>query len=310
MKIVFFGTPEFAAAILDVLVQAQIDIAAIVTKPDKPQGRSAKLIAPSVKQKALQLVPQVPIFQPEKCSTPEFTATLSAIHADLFVVVAYGEILKQEILDLPRLGCINVHASLLPKYRGAAPIQRALIHGEKETGISIIKLVKKMDAGDVIKMASLPIAEAMTYPELETALSSLGSTLLLEVISDLEHNRAEFTPQDHDKATFADKIQPKEYEINWSKPARDIHNLVRALSSHPGAYSFATIRGNKRRIKFLRTLPSHVSLDRGVVKQIENRFLIGCESGSLEVLELQMEGKPVMRAAEFFRGHAVNDVHF
>src|SRR5437588_1525223 len=150
MKIIYFGTPLFAAKVLEELSRKGIDIAAIVTKPDKPQGRELKLQPPSVKLFAEKFLPGVPLFQPAKCSTPEFAEILRGFGADLFVVVAYGEIIKKEVLDIPRFGCINVHASLLPKYRGAAPIQRALMNGEKETGISIIQLVKEMDAGDVL----------------------------------------------------------------------------------------------------------------------------------------------------------------
>ncbi|HXF29776.1 MAG TPA: methionyl-tRNA formyltransferase, partial [Chlamydiales bacterium] len=165
MKIVFFGTPDFAARHLEALHQAGLEIVAIVTKPDKPVGRSLKIQPVPVKVMAEKLMPQVPLFQPEKCSTPEFIEILKKYPADLFAVVAYGEIIKQAVIDLPKFGCINVHASLLPAYRGAAPMQRCLMDGQKETGISIIQLILKMDAGDVLHYEKVAIAENMTFPE-------------------------------------------------------------------------------------------------------------------------------------------------
>ena len=173
MKIVFFGTPDFAARTLRFLLENQIDIAAVVTKPDKPKGRSGKLIATAVKQVAEEY--SIPCLQPEKASDPQFTPVIEKFHADLFVVVAYGEIIKQHLLDMPKLGCINVHGSLLPKYRGAAPIQHALINGEAESGITIQHMALKMDAGPVIKTASCTIGKHTNAAELHDLLCQLGS---------------------------------------------------------------------------------------------------------------------------------------
>ena len=312
MKIIFFGTPDFAAHILADLVRAKIDVLAVVTKPDKPQGRSAKLIPPPVRQIAHSLLPSIPVYQPEKCSTPEFAAILRTLPADLYVVVAYGEIMRQDILDIPSHGCVNVHASLLPAYRGAAPIQRCLMNGESESGISIIRLVRKMDAGDIVCMEKIPIDENMTAPELESKLCALGSQLIQKVIVDIESGNACYTEQDHAKATFADKIVPEECAIDWKKPARDIHNLVRAVTPHPGAFCYVSLRGERKRMKVLRSqlhiaenfLPASLHLIQ------KSKLLVGCGVGALQVLELQVEGKPVMKAEDFLRGILVSDISF
>ena len=173
MKVVFFGTPDFAAKTLDFLLHHNVSVAAVITKPDKPLGRSGRPIPTPVKQVALAQTPPIPLFQPEIVSALEFAPTLEAFHADLFVVVAYGEIIKQHLLDMPRLGCINVHASILPKYRGAAPIQHSIINGETETGVTIMHMVKKMDAGDIIQICRVPIHEDTTAGELEEALCDI-----------------------------------------------------------------------------------------------------------------------------------------
>ena len=162
MRIVFFGTPHFAAEVLDSLIESGVEIAAIVSQPDRPKGRSLQISPTPVKEVAAKKAPFIPIFQPEKSSNPEFLEELKKLQADLYVVVAFGQILPQKLLDIPRLGCINVHASLLPKYRGAAPIQRSLLQGDKETGIAIQKMVKELDAGDVLRVEKIPIPEEMT----------------------------------------------------------------------------------------------------------------------------------------------------
>ena len=309
MKIIFFGTPDFAANMLDDLVRANVEVVAIVTKPDKPQGRSSKLVPTRVKAKAHDLLPHIPVYQPEKCSTPEFVSILQSFAADLYVVVAYGEILRQEVLDIPPLGCINVHASLLPAYRGAAPIQRCIMNGDKESGVSIIKLVRKMDAGDVVKMGRLTVSEEMIAPELEQALCRLGASVLLETLVELQAGTAVFTPQEHDKVTFAEKILPADCDIDWNMPSCDIHNKVRALTPHPGAYFYATIRGERKRVKILRSKswPHENKLQALCYQTKKNELMIGCSSGSLQVLELQIEGKAMMQAEVFLRGCALSE---
>lgn len=310
MKIVYFGTPLFAAKILEDLVDSGISIQAVVTKPDKPQGRSLKLIAPAVKITAQNRIPTVPLHQPEKCSTPEFAEVLKSYQADLFVVVAYGEIIKQEILDIPKLCCINVHASLLPKYRGAAPIQRCLMQGDVESGITIIKLVKKMDAGDILCIEKTAVDISTTYVELEATLQKLGTKALLKVLSDFENKQVSFIPQDEAQVTLAHKITPEECEIKWEKEAKDIHNLIRAVTPHPGAWCFLRLRGIKKRVKILQSklLPCIDSGGNPEFYEKNNELYVSCKNGLLHILKIQIEGKPPVFAAEFLRGFPISEL--
>lgn len=298
MKIIFFGTPNFAAETLRYLLESGIEISAVITQPDRPKGRSLQMTPSPVKVLALEK--NLPVLQPEKASDSEFLQKLIQIKADLFVVVAFGQILSQKLLDIPPLGCINVHASLLPKYRGAAPIQRAIMAGEKETGIAIQKMVKQLDAGDVIASKKIPILENMTFGELEQNLIEITKPLLVEVIKEYEKRIPEATPQNHELASYASKIELVEGEIDWGKSAHDLHNLVRAFSPKPGAWSWVEIGGVKKRLKIIR---SRCTAQEGSPGEIlSNEGVIACGKGSLELLEVQPEGKKVMRAADWFRG--------
>lgn len=308
MKIVYFGTPPFAAQVLNDLVRHGCDIVAVVTRTDKPKGRSGEPVPTPVKEVALSH--HIPVYQPEKVSSEEFKPQLEAFNADLFVVVAYGEILKQHVLDAPKKGCINLHASLLPKYRGAAPIQRAIIDGEEESGISIMYMVKKMDAGDVIRTARVPISADMTYGELEQKLCEAGSAELLEVIRLFEKGKVAGIAQDESKVTFAPKIELEDCEIDWSKEAQTIHNLVRGVNPHPGAWCFVTVRGEKKRLKIYKTEVQNVS---GIPKSAELKKgepLIYCGKGAVLLKEVQLEGKKRMQANELFRGIPIDQFGF
>ncbi len=293
MKIIFFGTSAFAARILTFLLEHKINIAAIVTRIDKPRGRSLHLLPPPVKETAQKIAPHIPLLQPIKASTPEVADQLRTYQPDLFVVVAYGEIIKQLILDIPRHGAINVHASLLPKYRGAAPMQRCLMHGESETGVTIMQMVLGMDAGDILEMATLPIPEEMTLGELDLKLSEIAGPALLKVIKDL--SRIKPLEQNHSQATFAPKITAEEEKIDWNKSAEEIHNLIRALSPSPGAWSLVEIGGEKKRMKIKKSK---------VIKGEPNPkdWIVPCGQGSLCLLEVQLEGKKTLPAQDFLRG--------
>ena len=300
MRVIFFGTPEFAASVLDYLFQMKISLVGIVTQPDRPKGRSLQMTSSPVKEIALAKAPNLPVFQPEKGSDPEFLASLKQLQPDLFVVVAFGQILPQQLLDIPVKGAINIHASLLPKYRGAAPIQRALMYGEKETGIAIQKMVKQLDAGDVIAVAKTQIPPDMTYGRLEKILCELAKPLLLFVLQSYEQGIPHAEPQNPTLATYAPKILVEEGEIKWNRPAEEIHHLVRALSPRPGAWCWLDSNGESRRIKILQTklveeqgVPGHFSSKEGVV---------GCGSNSLQIIELQPEGKKSMPVADWLRG--------
>lgn len=310
MKIVYFGTPDFAAKILSALVAAGIEIVAIVTKPDSARGRSLKQGAPEVKSEAEKLKLSIPILQPVKCSTDEMEATLAAFGADLFVVAAFGEIISQKILDIAPLGCINVHASLLPKFRGAAPMQHAIMQGETESGITIIKMVKKMDAGDILAMQAVPITDEMTVGELEKALSICGGTTLIEAIKAIEDKSVTYMPQDETLVTFAPKITSNDCLIDWHKPVQVIHNQIRALSPHPGAFCYVYIRGEKKRLKIVqaKVRSSTQNYPVNAILESKNAFEISCEGGILTLISVQLEGKPVLSASEFIKGTPVSQI--
>lgn len=302
MRVVYFGTPEFAAEILEVLVKAKVELVALVTKPDTPQGRSLKITPPAAALRAKSLGLQIPILQPEKCSTPEMIETLKAFQADLFVVVAYGEIVSQALLDVPRFGAINVHASLLPLYRGAAPIQRVLFNGEKETGISIIRLVRKMDAGDVLYEEKLTILPEMDAGSLENALCTLGAKCLLKVIADFTQGSVTAVPQDHAKATFAEKITAADCQLDFTKPAIVLQNQIRALSPAPGAWCQVLVRNEKKRLKVYQA--------ELVATQERNSLTVPCQEGFLKLKTIQLEGKPKMSADEFLKGIPASQISF
>ncbi len=309
MKIVFFGTPGFAAAILKAIVHHGVQVVGIVTKPDTAKGRSSKLIAPEVKLEAERLGLRVPIFQPLKCSTDEMTSALKDLGADLFVVVAFGEIISQKILDIPPLGCINIHGSLLPKYRGAAPMQRALIQGEKETGITIIRMVKKMDAGDMLATSRVPIDLNMTLGELEEQMITAAEKCLIESLKAIADGSVKDVPQDEMQVTFAPKIDPAECLIDWQKPALVIHNQIRGLSPHPGAFCYIIVRGEKKRMKILRSeVVSQECMHPKTIMQSKATLDIACLEGVIRLLSVQLEGRPVMTAAQFIAGNPLSQI--
>lgn len=305
MRVIFFGTPQFAASCLDYLLKNGVEVVAVVTKPDKAQGRSSALVPTPVKTVALSQNPPLPLFQPPLVSALEFADTLAAFNADLFVVVAYGEILKQHLLDMPKIACINLHASLLPKYRGAAPIQRCLINGETETGVSVMHMVKKMDAGDVIAMEKMDIPSSMTYGELELALCQLGSPLLLKSIQDFIDGESVRIPQNHELATFAPKIELEDCRIDWNRSSTEIHDLVRGVNPHPGAWCFIPLKEQLKRLRIISTIVMDVESQNqpgSIISSSKEGVVVACGHGSLLVSMLQPEGKTIMKAADFFRG--------
>ena len=302
MKIIFFGTPSFAANVLQYLLEQKISVAAVVTQPDRPQGRKLQLAAPAVKLLA-QKFAEIPIFQPEKASNPAFLEQISALHADLFVVVAFGQILSRKLLAIPPLGCINVHASLLPKYRGAAPMQRALMNGDAETGVCIQKMVYELDAGDVIDEAKLSIPLEMTLGELQEQLCALSKPLLFKVLREYQNGAPEAHPQDATAMSFAPKIQPEETEIHWNQDAMHLHNLIRALSPRPGAWCWIDQNGEHKRLKILRSKPASYSGSPGqTIIPKKDSCCVATQAGSLELLEVQPEGKRPMAASDWIRG--------
>lgn len=293
IKIVFFGTPRFSAEVLAHLIEQGVGIQAVVTQPDRPQGRSLQLAPSPVKSVAGAL----PVLQPEKASDPAFLEVLQSLQADLFVVVAYGQILSQKLLDIPPLGCINVHTSLLPKYRGAAPIQRCLLDGVEETGVSVQKMVRQLDAGDVIAVSKVRVPLEMNYGELESALCGMSKTLLVQVLKMYEEGVPQATPQDPACVTLAPKVAVEEAEIDWKLPNEVLRNRVRAFCPKPGAWCWT--QGGKR-LKILRTRPVAGEGSPGEVLSPEGT--IACGSGALRLVEVQPEGKKAMSAADWLRG--------
>lgn len=304
MRVVFFGTPRFSAVVLKYLIDQKIEVAAVISKPDKPQGRSLTPQPTPVKLIAEQFA--IPLYQPEKVSSEDFASTLRSFNADLFVVAAYGEILKQHVLDTPKIACINLHTSLLPKYRGAAPIQAAIIHGEKESGTTIIHMVKKMDAGNMIAQSKVEIGPEMTYGELENALIKVGSESLAQVIKEFEKKGENIpgTLQDENLVTFAPKIELEDCQVDFEKDAQTLHNLIRGVNPEPGAFCFVKVHDQSKRLK-LYSSRIHPDIQLPIKKHLmdpSKRLLVGTGTCALELLEVQLEGKKRMSAGDFFRG--------
>ncbi|MBN4067324.1 methionyl-tRNA formyltransferase, partial [Simkania negevensis] len=310
MKAVFFGTPHFAAELFDFLATCkEVELSAVVTMADKPRGRTSRLLPSPVKETALQYNPSIPIFQPAKTKEPQFLEQLRAIEADIFLVVAYGAILSDAVLAMPPRGCINVHPSLLPKYRGAAPIQRAIMSGDLETAVSIMYLVKKLDAGDLIAQEIVAIGEDETCGELSTRLCDVSKKALLQAIKKIADGQVEAACQDEEQVTYAHKIDKEECQIDWNQPVETLHNKIRALAPQPGAWCYATVQGVQKKMKLLRThipvansfsplLPQPGTL----LPSIKEGMFVSCADGVLEIVEVQLEGKKVMAVADFFRG--------
>jgi methionyl-tRNA formyltransferase len=304
VKIVFFGTSSFAAKILSSLIEQGYQIAAVVTRPDRSKGRNLQPSPPPIKEIASRLKPDLPIFQPEKASAPEFANSLKPLDADLFVVVAYGEIMKKNLLEMPKLGCINIHASLLPKFRGAAPIQRCLMEGVKETGITIIEMSPQMDAGDILAIEAISISEEMTFGELEPKLCDLSIKLLIQVICQYDEGKIVKTPQDHALATLAPKLTLEDEKIDWQRPAKSIHNQIRALSPYPGAWCQIKIGLDIKRLKIKKAkIVEDVSGAPGEILNVgKEGWIIACGQGALRLIDVQLEGKKAMPAEECIRG--------
>lgn len=307
MNIVYFGTPVFSAEVLRFLVEQGINPVAVVTQPDRPQGRGERLRPPAVKAMCDTLGLEIPIFQPEKASDPGFAPHLQALNPDLFVVVAYGEIIKEHLLNMPSRACINLHTSLLPKYRGAAPIQRCIMNGEQETGVTIMHMAKKMDAGDIIAVEKLPVPEEMTAGELERDLCAKGSELLFRVIQEFEKGTPLRIPQDHSLATLAPKVHPEDGEVSWSLPAKNIHDQVRGLTPRPGAWCRVRIGEKEKRLKLLKTAVLDGQFSESVGEFFFDKSTgvagVSCQGSRLVLLEVQLEGKRAMSGADFLRGY-------
>jgi methionyl-tRNA formyltransferase len=305
LRIIFMGTAELACASLAALCrEAQMQVAAVVTQPDRPKGRDLKLTPSAVKELALR--ENLPVLQPERARDPAFLQQLTALQPDLIVVAAYGQILPPALLALPKLGCINVHTSLLPKYRGAAPIQYAILEDQPETGVTIMKMDAGLDTGDILTQTETPIRAEDNAQTLHDRLAQLGAELLVRTIPDLAAGKVTPQPQNPDHASYARKITKEDGHLDWKQPARVLWNRIRAFTPWPGAFTFLPAEG--KRGAMLKVWSAQIEPDRsgapGEILQADKAGLvIACGQQSLRVLELQREGARRMRPHEFLIGY-------
>lgn len=304
LRIVFFGTPAFAVPTLLGLANSRHHVVALVSQPDRPKGRGQRVRVTPTKEVALGR--GIPVLQPERIKDPDFLERVQALRPDLGVVAAYGRIIPDALLNAPRHGMINVHASILPKYRGAAPVHRAVIAGETETGVTIMRLVTELDAGPTFATRRRAIGEDETSTEVEQALAVLGADLLLEVVEAIAEGRAVGTPQDDSHATFAPKLTKAEGRIDWRLPAQTIHNVVRGLQPWP----LAAARLGDERILIHRTrkLPptasAHPTQPGSIIVAEASGIIVACGDGlPLQILQLQPEAGRAMSAREYLAGH-------
>lgn len=298
MKIVFMGTPDFAVPCLESIVNAGHNVVGVFTQPDKPKGRGYTLTPPPVKVKAEQY--DIPVYQPAKLRDGEAYEILKKLNPDCIVVVAYGKILPEDILNLPPFGCINVHASLLPKYRGAAPIQWSVINGETESGVTTMYMDAGLDTGDMIMKKSCPIDENMTAGQLHDKLSEMGAQLIVETLATVENGTAKREKQDDNLSCYSPMLDKTLCKIDWTKSNLEIHNKVRGLNPWPVAASSL----NGKRVKIFSTKLNSDSGAPGEVISL-SPLTVACGQGSVVLLELQLEGKKRMDAAAFLNGHSL-----
>lgn len=302
MRIVFMGTPEFAVPSLQLLVSSGYEVAAVVTQPDRPKGRKKTLTPPPVKEAALSLA--IPVLQPERMRSPEAVAAVAEYKPDLIVTAAYGQILPKAVLDLPKLGCINVHGSLLPKYRGGAPIQRSIINGETETGVTIMYMAEGLDTGDMISRVVLPITDEDTSGTMFEKLSEAGAKLLGETLPSIIDGTAVAVPQQEEDATYAPNLTREDERIDWSKPARALFNQVRGLSPMAGA--FTSLGGEV--FKVWKCEPPKggagaAGAEPGTILSADaSGIVVQTGEGKLLLTEVQPAGKRVMSVSDWIKG--------
>lgn len=305
MRVIFMGTPDFATGTLEEIVLAGHEVVGVVTQPDKPKGRGKNLMPTPVKEVAMKY--NLPVYQPKKVREPEFVEVLRGLKPDVMVVAAFGQIISKEILEMPKYGCINVHASLLPAYRGAAPIQWAVINGDKESGVTIMQMDEGIDTGDMIEKVVVPIAEDETGGSLFDKLSQAGAKLCVKVLQDLEDGKAVREKQPEESTTpYARMIDKKMGSIDWEKPAKEIEQLIRGLNPWPSAYT--RLQGKTLKIWKAEVLLEHSQEAPGQITEVtKDSIVVQTGQGRLKILELQLEGKKRMDAASFLRGYALKE---
>ena len=300
MRVIFLGTPQFAVPSLEALVSVGHQVLGVFTQPDRPKGRGNQLAESPVKVAARTL--NLPVYQPERIRRPEAVEQLRSLAADLMVVVGYGQIIPQNIIDLPPYGILNVHASLLPKYRGAAPIQWAIANGEKQTGVTIMQIDAGLDTGDTLLKASTEIRPDETAPELGERLAKSGADLLIKTIQQVETGCAHPEKQDDSQATLAPILKKEDGRMDWRKPAQEIYNRLRGFDPWPGAYTAFRQQG----LAVIRATPTeaHRALEAGRIEVGKRDLLVGCGDGTaLQLLEVQPSGKKRMSVEAFMNGY-------
>jgi methionyl-tRNA formyltransferase len=303
LRVIFMGTAELACASLKALREsAEFQVAAVVTQPDRPRGRNLKPQPSAVK--ALALESGLEVLQPLRAREPGFVEQLRGFHPDAIVVAAYGQILPQAILDIPKFGCVNVHTSLLPKYRGAAPIQWAILDGEPETGVTIMRMAAGLDTGDILSQRTTPIRPDDDAAALHDRLAEIGAQLLTETLLDYVAGKITPQAQDEAKATYARKITKEDGLIDWKAPARVLHNRIRAFTPWPGAFTYPP-GAAKRLLKIWKAIPEsgRAGNPGEVLSADAGGIVVACGDGALRVLELQNEGGRRLTAAQFLNGH-------
>lgn len=303
MRILFMGTPDFAVPSLEALVQAGHTVCGVFTQPDKPKNRGMKLLPPPIKVCAQSH--DIPVYQPTKLRDGSALALIQELAPELIVVAAYGRILPDDILAVPPKGCINVHSSLLPAYRGAAPINWAILNGDQETGVTIMHMAHDLDAGDIIAQTATPIPPDETAPELYDRLARMGAELLVKVVADLAAGTASRTPQDHSKATLAPMLSKELSPMDWNRTAGQLHNQVRGLIPWPAAVT--TLSGNRCKVFSTTILEENTGAAPGTILRADKAGIdVACGEGTvLRIDELQPDGGKRMKAADYLRGHPI-----
>jgi methionyl-tRNA formyltransferase len=303
MRIIFFGTPEFAVPSLKRLLEAGYAVVTVVTQPDRVRGRGRKTAGPPVKE--LALLKGIPVMQPAGIKSLEFAREIAALRPDAAVVVAYGKILPLSLLTLPPLGCINVHASLLPKYRGAAPIQRAIMNGEAKTGITTMRMDEGLDTGDILLREETEIEEEDNAYTLSARLSEIGASLLVRTLAGLNDRSIRPVPQSGEPS-YAPPLSKEEGRIRWSLPAREIADLIRGTYPWPGAYCF--LKGERITILRAKAAAEDGTAGPGKIERVSEReFLVGTGKGTLAVTEVKPDGRKAMSAADFSHGRHLRE---
>lgn len=298
MRVVFMGTPDIAATCLKKILADGFEVVGVYTQPDRPKGRGMKMVFSPVKEVAL--AHDLPVFQPENFRQEETVQQLRDLKPDICAVVAYGRILPQKVLDVPTYGCINIHASILPQYRGSAPYQWAVLDGQKQTGVSAMYLVREMDAGDVIEISKTPIGENETAGELLDRLAVLGADLLSKTLTRFTQGPVPATPQDPAKVSFAPMLEKTMCPIDWTKTAQQVHDHVRGL--HPWPVATMQLQGKLFKVHETRVVPGSGQPGQ-ILGLTKTGLVIACGQGAVEIRSLQAEGGKRMAAPDYFRGH-------